>query len=104
MRERERTTRTLTIPEVNDRLPGLLDEVSREETRIVVEERGVPVAALISATDLERLVRLDRERAERFAAIDRLREAFKDMPPEEIEREADRAVAELRDEAATATA
>jgi len=34
---------------------------------------------------------------ERFAVIDRMREAFKDVPPEEIAREADRSVAEARE-------
>jgi nicotinamidase-related amidase len=40
---------------------------------------------------------LDRERDERFAVIDRMREAFKDVSPEEIEREADRSVAAARE-------
>ena len=37
-----------------------------------------------------------REREVLFQVIDQMREAFKDVPTEEIEREADRAVAELR--------
>jgi hypothetical protein len=34
--------------------------------------------------------RLDRGREERFAVIDEMREAFKDVPDDEIERETDR--------------
>ena len=37
-----------------------------------------------------------QRREERFRVIDRVREAFKDVPSEEIEREVDRALAELR--------
>jgi hypothetical protein len=45
---------------------------------------------------LERLVQLERKRDERFAVIDRMREAFQDVPVEEIDREAERSVAEAR--------
>ncbi len=62
-----------------------------------VEKSGIPVAANISADELTHFVQLEREREERFAVIDHLREAFKDIPPEEIEREAERSVAEVRE-------
>jgi hypothetical protein len=50
--------------------------------------------------DLERWARLDRERDERFAVLDRMRAAIADVPPEEIEREVAKAVAEVRAEMA----
>ena len=56
-----------------------------------------------SAEDLRRLDRLDRECAERFRVIDEARAAFDDVAPEEIDREADRAVAEVRAGAAVKT-
>ena len=55
------------------------------------------MAALVSADDLTRFAQLERERDERFAVIDRMREAFKDVSPEEIEREAERSVAAARE-------
>ena len=67
----------------------------------IVEQGGVPVAALVSTEDLERLDRFDRERADRFAIIDELRAAFAGVPDEELEREADRALAEVRAEMRT---
>jgi hypothetical protein len=42
---------------------------------------------------------LEQEREERFKVIDRAREAFQDVPDEEIEREVDRIIARLRAEA-----
>jgi prevent-host-death family protein len=96
MRPSEMITQTTKISDVQSQLDSLVTRVSRKETRVLVEKAGTPVAALVSADDLERLDRLDRERAERFPVIDEVREAFKDVPPEEIDREADRAVAELR--------
>ena len=96
MRDPKPTTQTVQLSEVEDRLPHLVEEVSRQETRVVVEQSGSPVAALISVADLDRLTRFDQERSERFAAIDRIRERFAEIPAEEIDRQADRAVAELR--------
>lgn len=93
-------TQTMKISEVKNALSSLVNEVYRQETRVLVEKSGIPVAAIVSAADLQRLTRYEHEREERFKVIDRMREAFKDVPAEEIEREADRAVAELREQAA----
>jgi len=54
---------------------------------VLVEKSGIPVAAIISAEDFKRLARLEAERNRDFAILDEMREAFKDVPLEEIERE-----------------
>lgn len=46
----------------------------------------------------ERRERIDADRRERFKILDRMREAFKDVSPEEIEREVNRACAEVKRE------
>lgn len=96
MPEHEPVTQTMKISDVKSLLSSLVNEVNRKETRILVEKSGIPVAAIVSADDLRRLHQFDQQREAFFLRIDRMREAFKDVPPEEIEREADRAVAELR--------
>jgi antitoxin (DNA-binding transcriptional repressor) of toxin-antitoxin stability system len=98
MRQEEPTTHTMNISDVKNQLSRLVTDVCRHETRVVVEKSGIPVAAFISMDDLRRFVQLELERAERFAVIDRAREAFQDVPPDEIERETDRIIA--RDRAA----
>ena len=55
-----------------------------------------PMTATVSQR--ERLKRLDADRRERFKILDRMREAFKDVSPEEIEREVNRACAEVKRE------
>jgi prevent-host-death family protein len=100
MRRPEPTTRTMEISEVKSRLSPLANEVFRNEIRVIVEESGTPIAALVSLDDLERLARFDEQREKRFAVVDRMRAAFADVPTEEIEREAARAVAEVRSEMA----
>jgi prevent-host-death family protein len=97
-RVQQPTTQSMKISTVRAELNSLVNQVYRKETRVVVEKSGIPVAALVSTDDLERLDRLDREREARFAILDEFRAAFKDVPPEEIEREAERALAEVRAE------
>jgi prevent-host-death family protein len=56
------TMLTMKISEVKQQLNRLVNQVYRRETRIMVEKSGIPVAGIVSAEDLERLDRLDRER------------------------------------------
>lgn len=109
MREHEPMIQTMKISEVKNTLSSLVNKVYRKETRVLVEKSGIPVAAIISADDLQRFAQLEREQEERFAVIDRVRDAFKDVPAEEIEAETDRIIARNRaahraaaEEAATA--
>lgn len=97
MRSQAPTTQTMKISDVKNTLSSLITTVYRKERRVLVEKSGIPVAAIISADDLARLEQLELEREERFAVLDRMREAFEDVPPEEIEREAERSVAAARE-------
>ncbi len=99
MHEQQPVTQTMKISEVRGQFNSLVNRVYRKETRVVVEKSGIPVAGIVSADDLRRLDRLDRERAERFNVIDEMRSSFRDVPADEIEREADRTLAEVRSEA-----
>ena len=98
MHEQRPITQTMRATEARRQFASVINRVARKEARVVVEKSGVPVAGIVSADDLRRLDRLDREREERFSVIDEMRAAFKDVPDEEIEQEADRALAQVRDE------
>ena len=98
MRERGPVTQTLKATEAREQWSRLLDEVFRRNARVIVEKSGIPVAAIVSARDLERWQRLDEERAARFRALDESQAAFRDLPDEEVEREVERALAEVRAE------
>lgn len=74
----------------------LLNKVFRNQTRVVVEKSGIPVAAVISAEDLERFNRLEQQRAQNFAILDEIGEKFKDVPVEEIEQEVKNALKQVR--------
>jgi prevent-host-death family protein len=96
MRERHPTTQTMNVSDARQQFREVLDRVYRKETRVVVERSGIPVAAIVSTDDLQRLDRYDRERAARFAGLSRIGGAFADGPVEELERAVERAVAETR--------
>ena len=89
---------TVKASEVRDNWSDVLNKVFRKQARFVVEKSGIPVAAIISTDDLERLKRFEEERARDFAILDEIGAAFKDVPAEELERETARAIAEARAE------
>ncbi|MBX3069321.1 MAG: type II toxin-antitoxin system prevent-host-death family antitoxin [Thermomicrobiales bacterium] len=91
-------TQTMKISEVKTHLNALVNRVYRDETRVLVEKSGIPVAALVSTADLARLDRLDRERDERFSVLDELQAAFADEDPGRTERETNRITSEIRAE------
>jgi prevent-host-death family protein len=90
--------KTIKASVARQQFSQLLNDVFRTENRVVVEKSGIPVAAIIPAKDLQRLTRLEAERNRDFAILDEIREAFKDVPAEEIEREVAKALSEVRKE------
>jgi prevent-host-death family protein len=96
--EPEPMTKTIKASDARQQFSQLLNEVFRGESRVVVEKSGIPVAAIISAEDFKRLARLEAERNKDFAILDEMRDAFKDVPAEEIEREVAKALSEVRKE------
>ena len=77
---------------------ALTNSVYRNDARIIIEKSGIPVAALISARDLDRLRQFEKKREADFTVVDEIALAFKDVPEDELQREADKAVAEVRAE------
>lgn len=91
-------TEIITLPDAEKEFGRVVAEVSGTRTRFLVENDGVPVAAVISAAELDRLDRLDAEWEDDFAIFDEIGEAFRGVDPEEIERETAKALAEVRAE------
>jgi prevent-host-death family protein len=91
-------TETIAASEARVQWSRLLNQVAREQTRVVVERSGIPVAAIVSADDLVLLQRLDEQRERGFAAAERISQAFADVPVEKLERRVAEAVAQSRAE------
>lgn len=92
----EPTTRKVSITEIADELPRLIDGVTRHETHIVLEQDGQPVAAIIAFDVFRRIESGPADLDDPFAVIDRMRAAFADVPAETLEQEAERAIAAVR--------
>ena len=91
-------TETMKISAVKQQLNQLVNRVYRRETRVLVRKERYPGGSNCLAADLRRLERLDQERAERFKILDEIGETFKDIPPEALEKEIERTLAEVRAE------
>jgi prevent-host-death family protein len=87
MREREPMTKTMKASEARQQFSQLLNEVFRRETRVIVEKSGIPVAAIVSAEDLNKIKQLEAQQAERFKLLERMRAGFSDLSEEQIQRD-----------------
>ncbi|MGH2561940.1 MAG: type II toxin-antitoxin system prevent-host-death family antitoxin [Thermomicrobiales bacterium] len=76
----------------------VVNTVFRTHTRVLVEKGGIPVAAIVSTAELERLNQLDAEWEQGFEILDEIGAAFEGIDPAEIERETEKALAEVRAE------
>jgi len=96
MREREPMTQTIKASEARQGFSQLLNTVFRDKTRVLVERSGIPVAAIISAKDLERLTQLEAEREQHFRVLDRIRAKNPDADPDEVLEEVTKEVEAVR--------
>ncbi len=86
--------RTISASELKNTLGAVLREVRNDKESVVIEQRGVPAAAIISIEDF-RLLREAKEQQRRAELLDEFRqlrasliERQKGMSPEEAERQA----------------
>jgi prevent-host-death family protein len=91
-------TESLKFTEARPRLSELLNRVFRREARIRLYKGSIPVAAIVSIADLERLESYDRDRADSLIAMERIGQKFADVSLEDLEAEIERATAEARAE------
>lgn len=98
MPERKAKMQTVKVTDARQQFSELVNQVFRNRSRVMIEKSGIPVAALISAQDMERFGQLEAQREQRFRALAETGEAFKDVPVEELEREVAKAIAQVRAE------
>lgn len=79
--------------EARERFADLIGRVGYGKEVAIVERSGKPMMALIPIELYEQLV---AEREARFQVLDRIRLRLPDLPEEEIERDVNQAMAELR--------
>ena len=87
------------LERASDVLAELLSSVGTTGRRVIVEDGGRDVGAIVSLADLRRLRNDDHRRAMADAALGRVSNAFADVPIDELEREVATAIAEVRADA-----
>lgn len=85
--------RTVSAVEARKRLGELLEGVFYRGDEVVIERAGKTMAVVIPA---ERYEAMEQSRERVFQSIEKIWEQNKDVPPEEIERDIDLAVKEVR--------
>lgn len=88
----------MAVAEARRRFSRILDDVREADEPVIIEKSGVPVAAVVPLTVLERDRRWAAEHAERIALLERMRRPFRDVPTEEIETQVRKAIASVRAE------
>ncbi|MBX3069042.1 MAG: type II toxin-antitoxin system Phd/YefM family antitoxin [Thermomicrobiales bacterium] len=89
---------TISFDDAQQSFDTILEELRAQNKRIVVERNGTPVAIIAPFEDLMRLRRSDEIRASRAELIENFSRPFKNVDPDELQREIDRAVEEVRAE------
>jgi antitoxin (DNA-binding transcriptional repressor) of toxin-antitoxin stability system len=98
MREQGHTTETVSSSVAREGWSELLHRVHGGRTRVVVEERGIPVAAVISTQELDRLTELDAIERTGWEAIDALQERNAGLDPDDVLRDVTAEVEDVRRE------
>lgn len=95
---RKPKTERMSVPDAEGRLGGLIRDVSQDDARVLVEKDGVPVAGIVPIADMRRLARLDEQDREASEILETIRSRFDDVSAEEIERQTERIMAEIKAE------
>lgn len=100
-------TELISVEEFQEQSDTLIRQAAGRVNRIAVAQNGQIVAALVSASDLERLEEMEQRREERIRLVKSIRENFAGIPEDELIREGETALREVREnmdlERATAT-
>lgn len=89
-------TQTLKASDVRSNWSQLLNKVFRGETQVLVEKSGIPVAAIVSTQDYQKLQQIKQRRQKDFTVINQIRTAFRDQTPEQIKKSVETSIAGVR--------
>ena len=89
-------TQTLKASDVRANWSKLLNQVFRGETEVLVEKSGIPVAAIVSAQDYQKLQQIKQQRERDITLVNGIRTAFVDQTAEQIQKGVEASIAEVR--------
>jgi len=94
---KQRTTETMSEADSRARYSEILERVLQDEDRVIIEKDGVPVAAIVPLSVVRDAETTERRRQDLREAFEATRKAMRGIPPDEIEREIENAIAEVEE-------
>lgn len=88
----------MSASDVRQNFGSVVNRVARGEGRVVIEKHGSPAVGIVSIEDIRRLRQMDEELRERRAIVEEIRSRFRDVDPQEMERETAKIFEEIREE------
>jgi|GEM_PF-1802891 len=90
------TTETMNVSESRKQYSELLNRVHQGEAQIIIEKNGIPLAAIVPLSVVRDAEMTERRRQNVREAFEATRKAMRGIPPDEIEREIEKALAEAK--------
>lgn len=94
---KQRTTETMSEADAREQYSEILERVRKDDEQVIIEKNGVPVAAIVPLSVVRDAETTERRRQNLREAFETTRKAMRGVPPEEIEREIEKAVAEVEE-------
>lgn len=89
---------TIKASDVRSNWSELINKVFQGDTEVVVEKSGIPVAAIVSTQDYQKLQQLKERQQKDLALVASMRESFNDQTFEQIEKGVDESIRAAREE------
>ncbi|MBA2468764.1 MAG: type II toxin-antitoxin system Phd/YefM family antitoxin [Chloroflexia bacterium] len=89
---------TMNVSEARKQFSDLLNRVHRDEELIVVEKSGIPMAGIVPMSVVRAAQEKEAQRQEFLQVLNTTRSGFVNVSEEEIEREIEKALAEIKQE------
>lgn len=91
-------TQTLKASNIRSNWSQVLNKVFRGETEVLIEKSGIPVAAIVSTQDFQKLQQIKQQQEKDFTLINDIRTAFKDQSLEQINKGVEQSIKKARAE------
>lgn len=97
-RSKRPKTETMSVNDTRKNFSEVVTRLQHGKGRVIVEQAGTPVGAIVSIEDIRRLEDMDREWAGIEDVLQRTSSGFTGVPDEDIEWKIENAIAELEAE------
>lgn len=88
--------KAVDVAQAGASLAEIVKNVARGEVRVILKDGDQPMAVVVSASDFERLTRIEDARALDLSVLEASQAAFEDLSEDELEAQIAKAIADVR--------